>query len=742
MKHINECLKYYIRGGRKIFPCWPNKKNPRMPGVGGHKKATSDAGVIEAWWDKYPNANIGLRTGIENNLVVVDVDVKNDAGGMESLKQLQDECGQFDTRMVHTPSGGLHYWFKHPGESYFVDDHRGFRDGIDIKADSGYVLAPGSSINGNPYEFEDIDKEIAELPIELLKILTEPKAKTTGFDTPVADFVYGVDDGARDDSMFKLASRHIGLGTPYEEAKNIILTAALNCTPALPEKRALKCLNSAYLRYEPNEAPFNNGSKPNKDPVAILIDYAKSNYELFCDPQNQAYATVVVDKHKETYAVDSAAFQGLLQSWYYRKTKRGLNKTVLDSVLSTISAIARYDGEKKDVHLRVAQIEDIIYIDICNDAWECIQVTPEGWDILYEPPVVFLRSDTMLPLPSPIKDGNIELLLKHINIDKDQLPLVIGWLLMCLQKGNGTYPPLVLNGSAGSGKSTASRMLRKLVDPNKADLLTLSKIDDLRVIATGNHLFAFDNLSSISPAISDALCKIASGDNQTFRELYTTNSAYTVSSKSPILLNGIPELVRRDDLASRSLKLRLNQITSRKTESEAWKLFDIDAPSIFGAMLDGIVCALKHHESVDVEDISRMADFCKWSTAAGLAYGWSSNRFMAAYRKNTESSYMDALDSSTFGSAVYRMFESEKSFEGRPLDLLQHLEVSRFAPESVTRSVNWVSTASGVVNQLDRIKDSLSAAGISYEKYKNRTNKTFVKLTRMPEFGDIEEEEF
>jgi len=108
MKYINA----YVLDNKKVFPCVENKKNPLT--ANGFKDASSDEQVINDWWDRYPDANIGLVTGKQTNLVVVDVDVKNGANGLESLKQLQLECGEFDTRVVRTPSGGLHYYFSYP----------------------------------------------------------------------------------------------------------------------------------------------------------------------------------------------------------------------------------------------------------------------------------------------------------------------------------------------------------------------------------------------------------------------------------------------------------------------------------------------------------------------------------------------------------------------------------------------------------------------------------------------------
>jgi len=250
-----EYFKYYILRGLQVFPCGCNKKSPLT--TNGFKDASSDKQVINDWWDKHPDANIGLPTGKTNNLVVVDVDVKNDADGMASLKQLQDECGEFDTRVVHTPSGGLHFYFKYPQDVDTIKNRTNMKPGIDIRADGGYVIAPGSSINGNYYEFNDADKEITELPKKLLELLTSRRVgANSNFDAEykvsAGEVMYGVEQGSRNHSVFRLASKLRGDDVPREVAENQILIASHNCNPPLPESEALRCLDSAYSLYQPN----------------------------------------------------------------------------------------------------------------------------------------------------------------------------------------------------------------------------------------------------------------------------------------------------------------------------------------------------------------------------------------------------------------------------------------------------------------------------------------------------------
>ena len=473
---------------------------------------------------------------------------------------------------------------------------------------------------------------------------------------------------------------------------------------------------------------FNDNS--NKKPEDILIDFAKSENTLFCDNQENEYAEINLNGHTEIYRIGSKKYNGWLRQKYYYQTKTGASKAMLDTAIDTIKSIADFEGDRRDVYLRVAQVDNSMYIDLCNDSWQVVEIDIKGWRVLDKSPVCFTRTGNMRPLPIPAEDGDISLLLKHINIEKKDLPLAVGWLLMSLQAGPGAYPVMILNGSAGTGKTTASRMLRELVDPNKVDLLTKPSISDMRVIGTNNHVLAFDNLSGISPQFSDAICKIATGDNQAVRQLYTTNDEMTISIKKPCLMNGIDEVAKRGDLVSRSVKLPLSKIKARKTETKVWSDFNKDTPSIFGALLDGLVTSIQEIPHTEVGELSRMADFCRLSTAASGAYGWFDGEFMKVYKDNIRNTHVDSLESSTFASGIVKMFDKEDEFHGRPIELLERLEERYYVSDKVIRSARWVTTAKGVVEQLDRLQESLEVVGIYYEKSKDRTNKTFVTISK------------
>lgn len=113
--------------------------------------ATRDPDVIRAWWRRWPNANVGLTTGPENRLVVLDVDVEGD--GERSLRALVREHGPLPrTAAVRTGSGGRHLYFRHPGRP--VPSPEDWRSGIDVRADGAYVVAPPSlHRSGRRYEW-------------------------------------------------------------------------------------------------------------------------------------------------------------------------------------------------------------------------------------------------------------------------------------------------------------------------------------------------------------------------------------------------------------------------------------------------------------------------------------------------------------------------------------------------------------------------------------------------------------
>ena len=118
--------------------CSSPGKHPRTQR--GVHDASSEEGQIRAWWAQWPESNVGIQTGEESGVCVIDVD----CAGSQSLERFGppviDDCP-----IVDTPSGGYHIYVAHPGYHVINDVGRHIGPGVDIRGDHGYVVAPPSN---------------------------------------------------------------------------------------------------------------------------------------------------------------------------------------------------------------------------------------------------------------------------------------------------------------------------------------------------------------------------------------------------------------------------------------------------------------------------------------------------------------------------------------------------------------------------------------------------------------------
>mgnify|MGYP001567769299 FL=1 len=185
---------------------------------------------------------------------------------------------------------------------------------------------------------------------------------------------------------------------------------------------------------------------------------------------------------------------------------------------------------------------------------------------------------------------------------------MVAWLVAAFRP-IGPYPVLDIEGEQGSAKSTTGRVLRALVDPNKADLRTVPRDErDLMIAAHNGWVVAYDNLSGIPLWLSDALCRLSTGGGFSTRELYTDTEEILIDVQRPIIINGIDAMIERGDLQDRTIPLVLPQIPSdrRRDEKEFWREFEAARPRLLGAVLDIVSVALGRVDSVRLARSPRM----------------------------------------------------------------------------------------------------------------------------------------
>lgn len=147
LKKLDHALQLAELGFR-VFPLTPGRKTPPKD-FPWKEEATRDTARIKEWWGADPAFNIGVAMG--QGTIVVDADTKKGKPGLASLETL-DLLGLPQSFRVKTPSGGLHVYLRvekqHNNRVDSIPDY----PGIDIRSDDGYVLGPGSIIDGKTYE--------------------------------------------------------------------------------------------------------------------------------------------------------------------------------------------------------------------------------------------------------------------------------------------------------------------------------------------------------------------------------------------------------------------------------------------------------------------------------------------------------------------------------------------------------------------------------------------------------------
>ena len=430
-----------------------------------------------------------------------------------------------------------------------------------------------------------------------------------------------------------------------------------------------------------------------------------------------AYATFAVGEHVETWPLRSKGFKRWLSREFHRNEGRAPSAQPIQDALAVLDGKALFDGPEREVFVRLGWAGETLYVDLCDAAWCCAEVSGDGWRVIpaSEAPVRFRRSRGMLALPEPKRGGSLEELRAFVNVaDAEAFILIEAWLIGALQP-RGPYPLLCLNGEQGSAKSFTSRVLRRLIDPNEAELRSEPRDErDLAIAGNNGWLIALDNLSHVPAWRSDALCRLATGGGFTTRELYSDGDETIFTAKRPILVNGIEEVVTRPDLLDRAIVATLPSIPegNRRPEAELWAAFDAARPRLLGALLSAVSAALRERGRVRLHRLPRMADFAVWVCAAeqGCGVPWERGDFLAAYAGNRAAAVEAGIEASPVGPALLAWLEGRTTWTGTATDLLAELDAA--ADDRSKWSRGWPGSGRALSDALRRLAPSLRARGV------------------------------
>ncbi|MDX2105762.1 MAG: bifunctional DNA primase/polymerase [Candidatus Melainabacteria bacterium] len=729
------------------IPLIPNTKTPAVSGwetaKPGDFSRTGHDGIVLSETD-----------------LVIDVDPRNYPDGRNVFNELRSSLSLPKSRCVRTPSGGFHIYYKKPKE-YKVRKKQLEWPGIDFLSKGCQVVSPGSRINESEYSLI-YDMEPVPFPKDALHRLeqaAQPCIKPVSEESLVMLESFreecqltspAIQGQNGNDTTYKLACRGRDLGLPRETVlKSMLGHWNVRCLPPWSEDELGNIVAHAF-RYAKNsqgcsspEAKFaefaktteeyksedsvtNKSSAKNGKRAMEALAACASGFELWHDESGKSYATVNGDV-VEHYAVPSEEFELLLTHNYFKNTGKPPSSQHIKEALRSFEAKARFTGPGYKAGLRVAEENQRIYIDLGTG--KVVEIDAQGWRIISNAPVRFIKTAGMMALPEPeIAGPEIfgELRKLLFNFENDSSwTLFLSALIAFLRPGRPS-PVVVLSGPQGSAKSTGTRIVRSLVDPTQfADRSPPKNNEDLMIAAKNNYICSWDNLSHLPASLSDSLCRLSTGGSIGSRRFHTNDQEVVWRVIRGVVINGIEEIATRQDLLERSLIINMNEIKDeeRKTEDWFWTKFEELRPKLLGALYTAASGALRRLPDMTFEKLPRMADFFTWVSAACVDLGINQKVFESAFSLNKTNGAEIALESSIVAQYILKLpLQSETlelinskgqqnlclklPWEGTAQELLDSIKITEVDRRLLPRTPKTLS------DHLKRLEPALKQVGI------------------------------
>ena len=447
-----------------------------------------------------------------------------------------------------------------------------------------------------------------------------------------------------------------------------------------------------------------------------LIELVEQNHvELFTDRVRDAWARLEVSGHHEIHRCRSKDFRRFLGHLFWQAYQKAPNSNALVSALNVIESKARFEGEKHELHNRVAFHDRAIWYDLADDEWRAVRISPRAWEIVAQPPILFRRHSHQLPQVEPCRGGDLNQILEFVNVRRSSHKLLFKvHLVSCLVPGIAHSIPTA-HGPQGSAKTTLFRVERRVVDPSATETLSLPGQPVELIQQLSHHWMPlYDNVTSIKVWISDALCRAVTGEGFSKRELYTDDDDVIYSFRCCCGLNGINVAAYKPDLLDRCILFGLAPIprSRRRGEEELWAEFEEARPYLFGAALDALSRAMAIRPSIKLTDLPRMADFATWGCAIAEAIGHSRDEFLAAYEENYRQRNDEVLANDPVASTLTAFLEDRDQWSGLATELLVELKKLAEEHQVDTRSKAWPKAAHALTRRLNEVSTNLAEVGI------------------------------
>lgn len=735
--------------------CKSAGKHPKTKN--GFNGATTDKKEIARYWNKNPDSNIGCATGAVSNILVLDFDTKHGKSVQEMLKEMSSKGFNipptvFSKTGEYSGERGCHMFFSYPNVPIKSTTNI-FKDygieGVDVRADGGYVVVPPSSHHsGVLYEWAvepEGQKNVSNLeptPEWLIKLLTEERTGVKLYQKDPNEITVG----SRNEAAASMAGK-IRYSLPVDTRDTLGWEKFKDWNSKMIKPLSLSELASVWKSISKYPVKERQGKSEEKkkdiSPVEKLLAdlLGREDVKLFHDEQDNAYISLNIDEKYQTLSCKSKAIKKWISNEFWRTQEKVPTQEVVKSAISVLEGKASYEGPEHKLTNRIAWYEKELWYDLTNKEWQAVKISKSGWEIVNKQPPIFRRYSHNKAQVLPEKGGDARLFLKYVNIkNEEHKVLLIVHLVSCFVP-DFPHALLIIFGSQGSAKTTQSKLERAVIDPSVIEVASMPDNQKELIQTLAHHYFLFfDNISYISETTSDTLCKAVTGGGFPKRELYSDDDDVIYSFMRCIGMNGINLVATRADLLERSLLIELERIepSERKQEKEILNSFQADLPFILGGIFDTLVKALEIQPTIKVEKLPRMADFAIWGCAIAEALGYTKEQFLSAYNNNIKKQTETVLNENIVATAIMSFMDEVNEFDlkgngqkeewrGTATALLKELTNHISNGSNYAYEKYWPKSASKLVQRLNEIKPNLKEAGILFSTFQHKERGILLK---------------
>lgn len=446
---------------------------------------------------------------------------------------------------------------------------------------------------------------------------------------------------------------------------------------------------------------------------------------------NDFFAKYFFRGHYEVHPVGSAMFLAFLDSSLRTLSNNKYQTADWSEAIKIKKQDCLLNDSPVEIYKRLAGAQNEIWYFLADKDWSCIYLNKAGWSRVTNYDPLFIKKKNTKEQILPISDGHSDRLRPYVNLSQNDYLLFKINLAHCFFYKSSHHIG-VLSSEFGSGKSTLTRVCRRIVDPAHAEFTSLStNIDDFKIQLANNDFVMLDNTSKLKNDFSNIICGATTGSSFSVRQLYTDYTELILKVKNIFFINGIDIVPRRQDLLSRCLLFELLPIsnTNRKTEAEFWASFEKDLPYILGDIFDTICDALKILESLEDVPSGRMADATKEMLAIALAMGVSQAEFYGLLEDNAEKLKSACAKEQELIVALLEYMESNSKdyIVGTVANIYN--EIKNFKKGNLKNLPKSPSLFSRKINEL---KPLLLSSGISVTSVTQKDG-THMTITRTPQ---------